>query len=171
MEAIVLDAPGPPEALHIRTLPIPDLSRCFDEDVKGTAMTHLDRGLYEAHARDEAGFEDEGGHKDMWFAARDIAFEKPTAKIDVEAMLARGLLPVVPAQGSVGASGDLAPLAHMVSVLIGYEEAEAYSDDSLLVEGEVGIGLLLRLDDKLSARESEDARSRRSTLPPLPPKL
>ena len=34
-------------------------------------------GLYEAHARDEAGFEDEGGHKQMWFAARDIAFENP----------------------------------------------------------------------------------------------
>ena len=29
-----------------------------------------------------------------------------------EAMLARGVIPVVPAQGSVGASGDLAPLAH-----------------------------------------------------------
>ena len=28
-------------------------------------------------------------------------------------MLERGMLPVVPAQGSVGASGDLAPLAHM----------------------------------------------------------
>lgn len=41
-------------------------------------------------------------------------------------MLNRGIHPVVPIQGSVGASGDLAPLAHMVSVLIGYEEAEAY---------------------------------------------
>lgn len=41
-------------------------------------------------------------------------------------MLNRGVHPVVPLQGSVGASGDLAPLAHMVSVLIGYEEAEAY---------------------------------------------
>ncbi|MBC2805940.1 histidine ammonia-lyase [Rhizobium ruizarguesonis] len=41
-------------------------------------------------------------------------------------MLNRGVHPVVPIQGSVGASGDLAPLAHMVSVLIGYEEAEAY---------------------------------------------
>jgi histidine ammonia-lyase len=35
------------------------------------------------------------------------------------AMLARGLTPVVPAQGSVGASGDLAPLAHMAATLIG----------------------------------------------------
>lgn len=41
-------------------------------------------------------------------------------------MLNRGVHPVVPLQGSVGASGDLAPLAHMVSVLIGYEGAEAY---------------------------------------------
>lgn len=41
-------------------------------------------------------------------------------------MLNRGVHPVVPLQGSVGASGDLAPLAHMVSVLIGYEKAEAY---------------------------------------------
>ncbi|MBP6679127.1 MAG: aromatic amino acid lyase, partial [Paracoccus sp.] len=31
----------------------------------------------------------------------------------IEAMLAKGVLPVIPAQGSVGASGDLAPLAHM----------------------------------------------------------
>ncbi len=39
-------------------------------------------------------------------------------------MLARGVTPVVPSQGSVGASGDLAPLAHMSLTLIG--EGEAY---------------------------------------------
>ncbi|MCX5493292.1 histidine ammonia-lyase [Kaistia dalseonensis] len=33
--------------------------------------------------------------------------------------LERGLVPVVPGQGSVGASGDLAPLAHMTAALIG----------------------------------------------------
>jgi histidine ammonia-lyase len=33
--------------------------------------------------------------------------------------LQRDLLPVIPAQGSVGASGDLAPLAHMSAALIG----------------------------------------------------
>jgi len=38
--------------------------------------------------------------------------------------LNRGLHPVVPAQGSVGASGDLAPLAHLALPLIG--EGEAY---------------------------------------------
>jgi histidine ammonia-lyase len=35
-----------------------------------------------------------------------------------------GVTPVVPARGSVGASGDLAPLAHMALVLIGEGEAE-----------------------------------------------
>ncbi len=41
----------------------------------------------------------------------------------LDAMRARGVLPVVPAQGSVGASGDLAPLAHMTAVMIGEGEA------------------------------------------------
>lgn len=39
------------------------------------------------------------------------------------AMLERGVHPVVPTQGSLGASGDLAPLAHMALVLIGEGEA------------------------------------------------
>src|SRR3989454_484915 len=39
------------------------------------------------------------------------------------ALLNRGVHPVVPARGSVGASGDLAPLAHLALVLIGEGEA------------------------------------------------
>ncbi|MCA0433169.1 MAG: histidine ammonia-lyase [Proteobacteria bacterium] len=42
----------------------------------------------------------------------------------LEQMLARGVTPVVPAQGSVGASGDLAPLAHMTAVIIGEGTAD-----------------------------------------------
>jgi histidine ammonia-lyase len=38
-------------------------------------------------------------------------------------MLARGVHPIIPAQGSVGASGDLAPLAHLAQVTIGEGEA------------------------------------------------
>ena len=38
-------------------------------------------------------------------------------------MLNRGVHPVIPSQGSVGASGDLAPLAHQGLVLIGEGEA------------------------------------------------
>jgi histidine ammonia-lyase len=41
----------------------------------------------------------------------------------LEGMLAKDVTPIVPAQGSVGASGDLAPLAHMTAVIIGEGEA------------------------------------------------
>ena len=37
----------------------------------------------------------------------------------MEGMLAKRVTPVVPSQGSVGASGDLAPLAHMTAAMIG----------------------------------------------------
>lgn len=47
----------------------------------------------------------------------------------LEGMLAKGVTPVIPAQGSVGASGDLAPLAHMAAVMIG--EAEASHDGKI----------------------------------------
>jgi histidine ammonia-lyase len=43
--------------------------------------------------------------------------------VQIEGMLAAGVTPVVPSQGSVGASGDLAPLAHMTAVMIGHGEA------------------------------------------------
>ena len=39
------------------------------------------------------------------------------------AMLQKNVIPVVPCQGSVGASGDLAPLSHMTAVMIGVGEA------------------------------------------------
>lgn len=52
----------------------------------------------------------------------------------IEAMLSRGVLPVIPTQGSVGASGDLAPLAHMAAVMIG--EGEAVFEDDVLPGGE-----------------------------------
>ncbi len=37
----------------------------------------------------------------------------------IKAFLERGIFPVIPSQGSVGASGDLAPLAHMSAALMG----------------------------------------------------
>ena len=45
-----------------------------------------------------------------------------TAKL-IEDCLVSGVTPVIPSQGSVGASGDLAPLAHMAATLIGEGEA------------------------------------------------
>src|SRR5205814_2073437 len=53
------------------------------------------------------------------------------------AMIERRVTPIVPLQGSVGASGDLAPLAHMASVLVG--EGEAW-----LGEQRMPAGLALR---------------------------
>jgi hypothetical protein len=73
----------------IRNSVLPDFQKVFVEDTRGTALDHLGRGLYEAHARDEAGFEDEGGHKQMWFACRDIAFESPATDDQTVRMLER----------------------------------------------------------------------------------
>jgi histidine ammonia-lyase len=48
---------------------------------------------------------------------------KPATVELIEAMLERGVVPVIPEKGSVGASGDLAPLAHMTATMIGEGEA------------------------------------------------
>ncbi|MFC0269122.1 histidine ammonia-lyase [Kushneria aurantia] len=48
----------------------------------------------------------------------------------LEAMLAHGVMPEIPARGSVGASGDLAPLAHMTAVMIG-EGMARYAGETL----------------------------------------
>ncbi|KFI31194.1 histidine ammonia-lyase [Haematobacter massiliensis] len=48
---------------------------------------------------------------------------RPEVTMLLEEMLARDVVPVIPGQGSVGASGDLAPLAHMAAVMMGEGEA------------------------------------------------
>ncbi|MCZ7679171.1 MAG: histidine ammonia-lyase [Sandaracinaceae bacterium] len=64
----------------------------------------------------------------MVLRAQTVALGFSGAREDVVelllAMLERGVHPRIPAQGSVGASGDLAPLAHLALVLIGEGEAE-----------------------------------------------
>ncbi|MEM9231578.1 MAG: histidine ammonia-lyase [Pseudomonadota bacterium] len=52
----------------------------------------------------------------------------------LEDMLLHRVTPVIPSQGSVGASGDLAPLAHLSAVMIG--EGEAWFDGARLPGGE-----------------------------------
>lgn len=42
----------------------------------------------------------------------------------LQAMIAADITPVIPGQGSVGASGDLAPLSHLAAALIGVGECE-----------------------------------------------
>ena len=55
--------------------------------------------------------------------------------------LAHGVLPVVPSQGSVGASGDLAPLAHMSAALIGVGDVVAGGRRMAAAEAFAGAGL------------------------------
>jgi histidine ammonia-lyase len=55
--------------------------------------------------------------------AKGFSGARPVVVETLCAMLNRGVHPVIPAQGSVGASGDLAPLAHLALVVIGEGEA------------------------------------------------
>src|SRR5438876_11782684 len=70
----------------------------------------------------------------MLLRANALAKGNSGARIEtVETLLEclnRGVLPVVPARGSVGASGDLAPLAHLALPLVG--EGEAWFDGERL---------------------------------------
>jgi histidine ammonia-lyase len=59
--------------------------------------------------------------------AMGVSGVRPELIETLAAMLERRVTPVVPLQGSVGASGDLAPLAHLASVLVG--EGEAWLGD------------------------------------------
>jgi hypothetical protein len=67
----------------IRDVRVPGLPALVVEPIEGTALAHLGGGLFEAHARDEAGHRDQGGHKQMWEAARDLALENPAVPGDV----------------------------------------------------------------------------------------
>jgi histidine ammonia-lyase len=49
---------------------------------------------------------------------------RPETIAMLEAMLARDVITVIPSQGSVGASGDLAPLAHLAAAMLGIGDAQ-----------------------------------------------
>ncbi len=66
--------------------------------------------------------------------AKGLSGVRPIVVEVLCAMLNRRVHPVIPAQGSVGASGDLAPLAHLAQVVIG--EGEALADGQKLQGGE-----------------------------------
>src|SRR5271163_2547429 len=55
--------------------------------------------------------------------AKGLSGVRPVVAETLCAMLNAGVHPVIPSQGSVGASGDLAPLAHLAQVAIGEGEA------------------------------------------------
>ncbi|ODU21376.1 MAG: histidine ammonia-lyase [Sphingomonas sp. SCN 67-18] len=59
----------------------------------------------------------------------------------LQAMLEKDLIPVIPAQGSVGASGDLAPLAHMAAAMIGVGEMTVAGRRMSAADALAGAGL------------------------------
>ena len=113
--------------------------------------TELQRALIRSHA---AGMGDpverEVVRAMMFLRARSLAMgrsgARPVLAETMLAMLFAGLDPVVPEYGSLGASGDLAPLAHCALAMIG--------------EGEV-------LDSRDERRESSDALSEAGIEPPV----
>jgi len=62
--------------------------------------------------------------------ARGASGVRPETLVLMEQMCKRDVIPVVPVQGSVGASGDLAPLAHMAATMIGVGDA-FYRDEKM----------------------------------------
>ena len=56
--------------------------------------------------------------------AKGLSGVRPSVVETLCGMLNAGVHPVIPSQGSVGASGDLAPLAHLAQVVIGEGHAE-----------------------------------------------
>ncbi|WP_366656894.1 histidine ammonia-lyase [Fodinicurvata sp. EGI_FJ10296] len=61
--------------------------------------------------------------------ARGHSGIRPETLESLIALLNADILPCVPAQGSVGASGDLAPLAHMAAVLLGVGRCRQHGEE------------------------------------------
>jgi histidine ammonia-lyase len=88
----------------------------------------LQRNLVRSHAAGVGRpLRDEAVRAMMVLRANALAKGRSGARVETVTtllrMLAADVLPVVPAQGSVGASGDLAPLAHLALALIGEGKA------------------------------------------------
>jgi hypothetical protein len=153
----------------IRDLKIPDLQRCFVEDVRGTTMDHLGRGLYEAHGRDEAGFGSEGGHKQMWFAARDVAFENPRVGDETALMMQRLATAPPPALFPDDIDPDLEPLidfmVRLLLIEVSAHHTFAWAEELLSLDDLVaGNGEAAKLVSYIRTDESPHVEYLRTTL-------
>jgi histidine ammonia-lyase len=95
-----------------------------DTKVTGDDMTRLQRAIVLSHAAGAgAPLGDATVRAMLLLRARTLAAGYSGVRLELPArlveLLNRNLLPVVPAKGSVGASGDLAQLAHLAQPLIG----------------------------------------------------
>src|SRR5881227_2705625 len=59
---------------------------------------------------------------------RGFSGVRPVVIDALQALLDRDAMPLIPVQGSVGASGDLAPLAHLIAALMGYGDIDLAGD-------------------------------------------
>jgi hypothetical protein len=108
----------------IRELPVPPLKSFIREDVTGTAIAHLTGGLFEAHARDEAGWDAEGGHKQMWEAARDAALSNPTISPEIFAAI-MSRRSATPPQALFPALGD--PVERLIRFMVDVLAIEVFA--------------------------------------------
>ena len=109
--------------------------RFVSESIPDEQVEELQLRLLRSHACGVGEpYPDEVVRAAMLLRANALAKGYSGARIEtVELLLAcleHGVLPVVPSRGSVGASGDLAPLAHLALPLVG--EGEAWFDGSRL---------------------------------------
>src|SRR5581483_10110743 len=75
--------------------------------------------------------------------AAGLSGARPVLVEGLVALLSAGITPVVPELGSLGASGDLAPLAHIGAVLTGEGEAtDAAGREPVVLEAKEGLALL-----------------------------
>ncbi len=107
------------------------VSRSIPEELTGELQLRLLR----SHACGVGDpYPDEIVRAAMLLRANTLAKGSSGARVETAELLLscleRGLLPVVPSRGSVGASGDLAPLAHLALPLVG--EGEAFVDGQRL---------------------------------------
>jgi histidine ammonia-lyase len=107
------------------------VNRSIPEDLTGELQLRLLR----SHACGVGDpYPDEIVRSAMLLRANTLAKGNSGARVETVELLLdcldRGVLPVVPSRGSVGASGDLAPLAHLALPLVG--EGEAVVDDERL---------------------------------------
>jgi hypothetical protein len=110
---------------------VPDLRALVVEPIEGTALAHLGGGLFEAHARDEAGYRDRGGHKQMWEAARDLALEKPKIPGDILMRMMSGPGSAARARGRERAFPELDPaLERLVGTMAGVLVIEVFAADT-----------------------------------------
>jgi len=99
-----------------------------DQIINLSQIEALQRNLIRSHSVGVGPFFDEGATRAiMLLRANVIAMGYSGVRFEVLKrlieMINRGVHPLIPEQGSVGASGDLAPLAHLASVLMGEGEA------------------------------------------------